>query len=447
MSRIRKKHSALAPFAVSFLLLILAGSLLLTLPVSGAGGLRIPYFKALFTSVSAVCVTGLSIINPAVELSPFGQAVLLLLIQLGGLGFMTVATSFLAFAGRRMSLRGRLVMQESLNSEGLGGIAMLLRWIVCSTLAVEGVGALLLAARFIPRYDIAKGMWYSLFHSISAFCNAGFTIFPDSDSLTAFQTDPLVNVVIMLLIITGGIGFAVLADVKRVKSFRRLMLQSKIVLIGTAILLTLGTVCTLLSEWNNPGTLGGMSVGKKLLSASFYSVTLRTAGFNTFAIAPISPALKLLSAVFMFIGASSASTGGGIKVNTVAVVLLDMLRTARGRTNLHLFHKRITRYAVDRSHVILSLALTILTAGSIVILSLAPGIDAIDLIFESASALGTVGLSSCGTGSLPLAAQALLMILMYIGRIGPLSIAILIAKRQDATAESVKYPSEHILLG
>ena len=320
---------------LGFAFVILMGALLLTLPISSANGVSVGFFDALFTSTSCVCVTGLVVVDTGTAFSTFGHVVIILLIQIGGLGFMSVAMLYFMVLGKRVTLGTRLVIQESLNEDRIGGLVRMMRWVIFSALSIEAIGAILLSTRFIPIYGFGKGLWYGVFHSISAFCNAGFDLIGGYRNLMPFQYDPVVNLTICSLIIIGGLGFAVLQDVKQNGgNFKKLRLHSKLVIVFTAILLGGGTLIVLLVEWSNPATLGPMNFFQKLQAAFFQSVTLRTAGFNTIDQASLLPATKMISVILMFIGASPASTGGGVKTSTMAVLCLNVRMVARGRTEI-----------------------------------------------------------------------------------------------------------------
>ncbi|MBN2898114.1 MAG: Trk family potassium uptake protein, partial [Clostridia bacterium] len=322
-SEIRRKE--LRPgqvLGLGFALIILIGALLLALPIASRDGHSIGLVNALFTATSAVCVTGLVVVDTGTYWTMFGKGIILLLIQIGGLGFMTMATAGAFIMGRRIGLRNRLIMQEALNQMSLSGVVRLTKYVIMTTFAIEGVGALLLSFRFIPEFGLRRGIVFSLFHSISAFCNAGFDIMGNYTSLTAFVSDPWVNIVIMGLILIGGIGFSVIIDVARNKRYRKLSVHSKLVLVTSGILLLIGFVLFLAIEWNNPATLGELSLSGKVLGAAFQSVTPRTAGFNTIPIDQLETPSKLITMVLMFVGGSPGSTAGGIKTTTLGIIVL-----------------------------------------------------------------------------------------------------------------------------
>ena len=432
---------------LGFAFVILLGALLLTLPISSSTGVSVGFFDALFTSTSCVCVTGLVVVDTGTAFSTFGHVVIILLIQIGGLGFMSVAMLYFMVLGKRVTLGTRLVIQESLNEDRIGGLVRMMRWVIFSALSIEGIGALILSTRFIPIYGFGKGLWYGVFHSISAFCNAGFDLIGNYQNLMPFQYDPVVNITICLLIIIGGLGFAVLQDIKHNRSFRKLRLHSKLVITFTAILLFGGTLIVLLVEWSNPATLGPMNFFQKLQAAFFQSVTLRTAGFNTIDQASLLPATKMISVILMFIGASPASTGGGVKTSTMAVLCLNVRMVARGRSEIAAYHRTINRDTMQRALAIVMIGLAVLLIDIMALTLLEPQANFLDLAFECASALGTVGVSSVGTGTLEPVSRMLLILAMYIGRVGPLTLTMALGHKQAQTKDAFRYPEERVLVG
>lgn len=432
---------------LGFAFVILMGALLLTLPIASATGVSVGFFDALFTSTSCVCVTGLVVVDTGTAFSTFGHVVIILLIQIGGLGFMSVAMLYFMVLGKRVTLGTRLVIQESLNEDRIGGLVRMMRWVIFSALSIELVGAVILSTRFIPIYGWGKGLWYGVFHSISAFCNAGFDLIGGYRNLMPFQYDPVVNITVCLLIIIGGLGFGVLQDIKQNRSFRKLRLHSKLVLTFTAVLLLAGTLITLLVEWQNPDTLGPMNFFQKLQAAFFQSVTLRTAGFNTIDQAALMPATKMISVILMFIGASPASTGGGIKTSTMAVLCLNVRMVARGRSEISAYRRTIAREIVQRALAIVMIGLAVLLIDIMALTILEPQANFLDLAFECASALGTVGVSSVGTYTLEPLSRALLILAMYIGRVGPLTLTMALGHKQAQTKDAFRYPEERVLVG
>ena len=443
----RLGFNALGTIAAGFAAIILLGSLLLTLPAASAANERVGWFDALFTSTSAVCVTGLVAVDTGTAYSRFGHVVILCLIQIGGLGFMTFTTLILKLLGKQLTLKERIIVRESINEDRMGGLVNMIQWIALSTLIIELTGAALLSIRMIPKYGPGDGIFYSIFHAVSAFCNAGFDLFGNYSSLTGYSDDVLVNFTVMALVVLGGLGFAVMQDLTTQRRFSRLRLHTKIVLTAYGALTLLGFLFVLLAEWGNPATLGPMPAGQKLMAALFQSVTLRTAGFNTFDQAAQLPATKLAGCLLMIVGAAPASTGGGVKVTTFAVAALLVRMVARGEQDINVFHRRLERTLVQRAMAILFIAAGIVLIDVIAISLLQPGMDMMDIAYECASAMGTVGISAVGTPSMKLASKMFILITMYLGRIGPLTMALLLARRQAASEKRFRYPEDRIMIG
>ena len=449
----RRPMSPGRALCLGFLALILLGGLLLTLPAASAGGESIGFLKGLFTATSAVCVTGLSLIEAGRDLSLFGQIVLLCLIQVGGLGFMAFATLGMVLIGRRISLHSRILLSESMNQNGLSGMVRLSLWFFAMALAIELTGAALLAVRLVPRYGTARGLWLSLFTAVSAFCNAGFDLFGNGSSLLAFRQEPLVLWTVIGLIQLGGMGFAVMLELLRHrKSLGRLSLHTKLVLAVNGILLLGGSLAVFLLEGQNPATLGreGMTLWDKVTGSVFQAVTCRTAGFAAVSQDAMNDSTKLLSCLMMFVGASPASTGGGIKTTTLAALLLLVHSVVRGRDRITAFGKEISqetgRRAVALTFIATSFVLAVTCALSI--LERRHGVSLTNLVFETVSAVSTTGLSAAGTGTLRRSSQILLMPLMYLGRVGPLTLAFALANRMNSDRMNrMRYPEEKIMIG
>ncbi len=436
--------------ALGFLLMIIAGGVLLALPASSRSGTSIGLGNGLFTATSAVCVTGLITVDTGTTFSIFGQVVLLALIQTGGLGFMIFATLIMAALGRRITLQDRMLIRESISASTFSGLVQLTGWYGLAALGLEGIGALLLATRFVPALGWGKGLWYSLWHAVSAFCNAGFDLFGQFSSLMGWRQDPVVLCTVAALIILGGVGFAVMMDVLNSRfRFAAFTLHSRIVLVMTGGLLLLGTVFYALTEWENQHTLGAMDGGGyKLLNAFFQSVTMRTAGFNSISLDGMHDASKMGSVLLMFVGASSASTGGGVKVTTTAVLLLTALSVIRGDEDISVSQRRLPPALIRRALTILIFYTLILVAGTIAIsLIERDRFELIDLLFEVVSALATVGVTSVGTPNLSPPSHVLLTVMMYTGRVGPLTMALALARRQGKSRRKIRYPEETITIG
>lgn len=437
--------------ACGFLILILLGTALLCLPAATLEGRGLNVFDSLFTATSAVCVTGLVAVDTGTTFSMLGQAILLLLIEVGGLGFMVFATLIMGLLGRKLSLKNRVLIRESMSGTTLSGLIDLTRVYVRIALVIEATGALLLSLRFVPMYGWEKGIWLSVFHAVSAFCNAGFDLFGHYSSLTFFWNDPLVVLTISALIILGSMGFLVIFEVLRSRgSWEKFSLHTRVVLLATAVLLVGGTLFYALIEWNNPHTLAveGSNVFTRLLGAFFQSVTMRTAGFNTVDLGGMTGAGKLVSVVLMFIGASPASTGGGVKTTTMALILLVVWSVIRGGEDVTVMKKRLPAELTRRALAIVSISMGLLLAGTMALSCVeGDGVPLIDLLFETASAVATVGVSAAGTPNLSTASRAVMIPIMFFGRVGPLTLALAFANRQNSTKNRLRYPEEKIMIG
>lgn len=439
--------------ALGFLAMILIGSILLTLPIATTTNTSLPWIDALFTSASAVCVTGLSLFDCGTTLSLFGQIVLIVLIQAGGLGFMTMTSFVYMLIGKRITLKERMVLQESLNQSELQGVVKSAKTILIMTLVIESIGAIVLSIRFIPDYGVGQGIWCGIFHSISAFCNAGFDILGHSNNLASYFTDPTVNITIMLLIVLGGLGFIVIMEITRKIRHRqnKFSLHAKIVLTVTGALLILGCVIFCCMEWNNPDTFGkeGYTAGEKIMGGMFQSVTTRTAGFSSVDQAGLEPASKLVTVLLMFIGASPAGTGGGIKTTTAAVVFLMLISIIKGREDVTLRNKRMNQQVVLRALgiVIISIIFVALVVLVLSIIEQESPITVEEILFESVSAFGTVGLSLGSTAAFAPASKVILALTMFAGRVGLLTVTLAIAKRFAGNKESLRFPEEKVIVG
>ena len=435
--------------ALGFLAVILLGTVLLALPAASRSGKGIGLFDSLFTATSAVCVTGLVAVDTGTTFSVFGQIVLLVLIQVGGLGFMVFATMIMVALGRKISIRGRMLIRESMNGASLSDLGRLTWLYLLLALAIETVGTVLLSIRLVPLLGWKHGIWMALFHSVSAFCNAGFDLFGNYASLTAFSGDPLVLLTVAVLIILGGLGFAVILETLRNRQgFRSLTLHTRIVLLTTLGLVLTGTVFYWLAERSNAETLAGFGEGEKILNAFFQSVTMRTAGFNSFDLSRFRDGSKLFSSVLMMIGASPASTGGGIKTTTFAALVLLMLSVVRGENEVNVARRRLSADIARRALAVAVLFLTTLVTGTLIISFIENGrFPLADILFEASSAMGTVGVSAIGTPNLHPASRAVLLPMMFLGRVGPLTLAFAVAKRQGRIKTLSKHPEERIMIG
>ena len=429
-----------------YLCIVLLGTLLLSLPFASADGQRAPFLTALFTAVSSSCVTGLVLRDTATGWSAFGHIVILLLIQVGGLGFMTVATFLYHAFQKRMGLRSRELMVESINTTHVGGIMHLAWRIVVLTATFEVAGALLLLTRFAPRFGLNRGLWYALFHSVSAFCNAGFDlmgVLSPGCSLTPFYDDPVVNITLMLLIQVGGLGFLVWEDLFRCRwRVKRWRLHTKLVMSVSAILTFGGALLFFFFEAGATGE--GLTFGGRVWTALFASVTARTAGFNTVDVGSMAGASKLLTIFLMVIGGSPGSTAGGVKTTSLAVIVLFAYASFRGREKPTVFGRSISVDTFRKSCGVLFFNINLALIAAILLCAWQP-LDPVDAVFETVSAIGTVGMTAGITQSLCPFSAYIIALLMFLGRVGSVSFAVaLLAKR---SAPPVEYPVEEITVG
>lgn len=440
--------SATQTICVSFLLVIAVGTLLLTLPISSRTG-RLGVIDAMFTATSATCVTGLVVRDTWSQFSLFGQVIILMLIQVGGLGLVTLTSFFALAARRRMGFRDLRLLGESVSADGLSKATEVLKIVIKLAAAFEAVGIVLLLFAFVPQFG-AEGVWVSVFTAISAFCNAGFDLFGRFgaySSLVPYVNNYYVQAVVMFMIMAGGLGFMVWVELAEYRKKRRLSLHAKVVLQFSVIFWVGGAVLLALLEWSNPRTMGGLSVPGKIMAALFQSVSTRTAGMNTIDLAACSPISKLLMSVLQFIGAAPGSTGGGVKVTTFAVLILTIRSVAQGRDDCVIGGHHIESKTVYRALTIIVIgAVAAFGSAVVVYYNTAETVSVIDCIFESCSAFGTVGLSVGVTGQLNTGAKLLYMACMFMGRVGPVSLAISLTAKPDDNKRKV-LPVGHINVG
>ncbi len=441
-----KRLSKAQTIALGFFLIIFVGTLLLMLPIASRSGEVTGFGDALFTATSATCVTGLVVVDTYQHWSLFGQVVILLLIQTGGLGFITMGVFFSIFLKRKIGLKERNLLQESVNTLQIGGVVRLVKKIVPGTLLIEGIGALILFVKFLPRMSVGEALWNGIFHGVSAFCNAGFDLmgrYEAYSSLVYYYDDVVINVVIMLLIIIGGIGFIVWDDISIHKwHVKKYMLHTKVVLTITGILIFGGALLFYLFERNN--LLADMSVKGQVLSSLFGSVTARTAGFNTTDTGAYMPATKLLTSILMFIGGSPGSTAGGIKTTTLVVLILLVIANLRNRTEVNIFGRRLDEDSVRKASTVFIMNL-VLAIVSIMAICAMQSFSMEDVIFEVSSAIGTVGMTTGITRDLTIVSRYIIILLMYCGRIGSMSFALSFMERRKT--EELRLPQERITIG
>lgn len=445
----RPKHiSAMKIIAITFACIILLGAGLLALPVSSRSGVSCGFLPALFTATSATCVTGLVLYDTFTQWSGFGQLVIISLIQIGGLGFMSAATLFVFLLRKRIGLKQRLVMAQALSVSDMDGIVRLQKTVLKGSFAIEGIGAAILFLRFLPKFGFVNALKWGLFHAVSGFCNAGFDIFGSitpGASLMEFQSDPVVLLTLCALVIIGGLGFLVWQDVAENRSFRKCSVYTRLVLLTTVGLILLGWFVICLLEWNNPGTLGPMPLGDKLLNGFFQSVTLRTAGFVSVDQGLLTDSGKAFSMVLMLIGGSSGSTAGGLKTVSFIVLILFLATRARGRSTVCAFKRTIPQSQVLDAMTIAALLLILAVFGGIFI-SATCSVGFVDALYEAVSALATVGLTTGVTGKLNVSAQLLIILYMYFGRVGVLTISMGFLTG-DRAEERFRYAQTNLLIG
>lgn len=444
-------HFKLLPtqmIALTFVGIILLGALLLALPVASRDGISCGFRPALFTATSATCVTGLVLYDTWTQWSGFGQAVILCLIEIGGLGFMSAASLVIFLLRKKIGLRQKMLIAQALSVNEMQSVVSIQKWVLFGSLAIQLTGALILFLRFLPQRGIWGAFTWGIFHAVSAFCNAGFDIVGSvspGSSVMIFNQDPVVLITLMLLIVTGGLGFFVWQEIATVKGFKNYSVYTKLVLIATGALIFGGAVVIGLLEWNNPGTLGTMDTPQKLLNALFQSVTLRTAGFASVDQAALTESGKAFCTVLMLIGGSSGSTAGGIKTVTALVLVLFVISRARGRETVTVFHRSIPRSQIMDATTIVTLVTAMAMAGAMVIAATS-AVSFTDALFETASAMATVGLTAGVTPALSIPAQYMIILFMYFGRVGILTLSLGFLAG-DKAEDRYRYADTNLLIG
>jgi trk system potassium uptake protein TrkH len=430
---------------LSFAVPILIGAILLSLPISSEAGSEIGWLNALFTSTSAVSVTGLAVVDTGATFSTFGQIVILCLIQFGGLGFMTYSVLVAVVLGKKIGLKDRLVIQQSTNAISVQGVVKLSLGIITVALLFELIGAFILAFRWMGDMGFASAFYYGIFHSVSSFNNAGFGLW--SDSLSGYVGDPLVNIVITVLFIVGGLGFTVILDLWKNRSWRKLSLHSKIVIIASTLLCAAGFVVIVVIEWGNPDTFELLTWSEKLWAGYFQGVVTRTAGFNTIDIASMMTASQFFMIFLMFIGASSGSTGGGIKTTTFVVLVLALISIVKGKQDTHILQRRIPPALIMRAFAVLVISVSVVIIVTFLLTLSEHSLqkDFMEVLFEVTSAFGTVGLSMGLTAELSPLGKLLIIITMFIGRLGPLTLVFALSQKQNQV--KYRYPEEKVIIG
>ncbi|MCC3685618.1 TrkH family potassium uptake protein [Bacillus cereus] len=429
--------------ALGFFCLIVVGGLLLKLPI--ATKVHISWVDAFFTATSAATVTGLGVVDTASTFTMFGEIVIMFLIQTGGLGLMTIAILIVWVLGKKIGLRHRLLIGEAFNQTNIGGLVKLVKRVFIFSICIELIGVIFLSFRFIPEFGFGKGLYYSIFHVIASYNNAGnnagFALWPDN--LTRYVGDPIINIGICSLIVIGGLGFTVLIDIWYSRSFRKLSLHSKIMIIGTVVLNIIAMIVIFVLEYNNVKTLGNLSLNEKLWASFFQGITPRTAGFNTVDYGGMEESSILFTMILMFIGAGSVSTGGGIKLTTFVILITSVLSFFRKKEEIVLFQRTIKMSTVTRALAI-AVASQILILAAVFILMLTENFSFIQLLFETISAFGTVGLTMGITAKLSAFGKCIIMFVMFCGLIGPLTLVFSLAR---PAKQKIKYPSEDVFTG
>lgn len=446
----------------SFLSVILIGTILLSLPIASQNRQSVGLLNAFFTSTSAVCVTGLVVVNTLSHWTMFGKIVILMLIQIGGLGFMSLFTIVLVVLGKKITLKGRIIIQESFNLSTFKGMVMFLKKIIKVTFLIEGIGAIILSTQFVPQYGFVNGIFKGVFHSVSAFSNAGFDLL-GNNSLMSYQTDYIITITIMILIILGGLGFTVLLDISKYFNYKiakikkqkvnlfKVTVHTKITLTVTAILTLLGAILTFILEKDNQQTIANLRLDQKILTSIFQSVTLRTAGFDTIGQAELTYGSKFLAIILMAIGGSPGGTAGGIKTVTIGVLTLAIISVIKGKDCITAFQKKISISTVQKSLSIIMMMMIFIFVATIILTTTETGLgtqyEFIDLLYEVVSALGTVGFSTGITPTLSPIGKLVIILCMFIGRLGPITIILSLSFRKPGKKNVIHYPEEKIIVG
>ncbi|MBS4955606.1 MAG: TrkH family potassium uptake protein [Clostridium celatum] len=431
--------------ALGFILVILIGALILTLPISTTSGESANFLDALFTATSAVCVTGLIVVDTGTYWNMFGQTVIMILIEIGGLGFMSFTTLIAIILGKKITLRERLILQDAMNTFNIQGLVKMVKYVLVFTVSVQFFGALLFSTQFVPEYGLGKGIFYSIFHSISAFCNAGFDILGNFSSLTSYNSNAVVILVASALIIIGGLGFTVWSELYSSKSLKKVSLHSKMVILMTTVLVLGGTILMFLFENNNVNTIANMSFMDKVMNSFFASVTPRTAGFNSISTDGMTTAGQFLTIILMFIGGSPGSTAGGIKTTTIGILIVTIICVIQGREDSEVFKRRFSKDLVYKAFTLIFIGISLVIVVTMLLSYTEKGASFISLFYETVSAFGTAGLTLGLTSELSGIGKVLIMFMMYLGRVGPLTVVLSITRKKINSG--IKYPEGKILIG
>jgi trk system potassium uptake protein TrkH len=439
------KPNEVQVLAIGFAVLILIGGIILSLPISSTDGNYTSLLDSLFTSTSAVCVTGLVTVDTGTHWNNFGKVIIMLLIETGGLGFMSITIFIAVLLGRKITLKDRLIMQEAMNAFNIQGLVKMVQYVLAFTLIVQIFGAALLATQFIPQFGWETGVFFSIFHSVSAFCNAGFDLFGNYTSLVSYSSNPIVLLTISALVIIGGLGFTVSLEIFNYRRARRFSTHSKMVISITLVLIIFGTIFFLLVEYRNAQTLANMDFKYKVLNSFFASVTPRTAGFNSISIDGMTMAGKLMTMILMFIGGASGSTAGGLKVTTFGVLAFTLISALKGREDTEAFGRKFSKETVYKAFTFLSISMLLVIIVTTILTITEPDKLFINLIYEATSAFGTVGLTTGVTQSIGSISKVVLIITMYLGRVGALTVIFAVINKKKKNG--IKYPEAKILIG
>ncbi len=441
----KTKFSEVQVLALGFFIVIFIGGTILSLPISSASGEATNFLDSIFTATSATCVTGLVTVDTGTHWNLLGQTVIMILIEIGGLGFMSFATFISVLIGRRITLKSRLLMQEAMNTFNIQGLVKMLKKVMLFTFIIQFIGALILSTQLIPEFGVARGIYISIFSSISTFCNAGFDLFGNFNSYTAYYDNSIILLTVSALIAVGGLGFIVLLELYNYKSTKKLSLHAKVVLLITTILIVGGTIVMFILEYNNPNTIGNMNIKDKIVNSIVASISPRTAGINSVPIDKMTTTSKFITVILMFIGGSPGSTAGGLKTSTFGIILCTAISVIKGKENADIFGRTIPRGLQLKAVTLLIIGMGLVTTVTMALTIAEPNEAFLDVLYEATSAFGTVGLTTGVTQRLSEPGKIIIIMLMYLGRVGPLTVVMALISRKKGT--NYKYPEGKILIG
>ncbi len=441
----KTKFSEVQVLALGFFIVIFIGGTILSLPISSASGESTNFLDSIFTATSATCVTGLVTVDTGTHWNLLGQTVIMILIEIGGLGFMSFATFISVLIGRRITLKSRLLMQEAMNTFNIQGLVKMLKKVMLFTFIIQFIGALILSTQLIPEFGIARGIYISIFSSISTFCNAGFDLFGNFNSYTAYYDNSIILLTVSVLIAIGGLGFIVLLELYNYKSTKKLSLHAKVVLLITTILIVGGTIVMFILEYNNTNTIGNMNIKDKIVNSIVASISPRTAGINSVPIDKMTTTSKFITVILMFIGGSPGSTAGGLKTSTFGIILCTAISVIKGKENADIFGRTIPRGLQLKAVTLLIIGMGLVTTVTMALTIAEPNEAFLDVLYEATSAFGTVGLTTGVTQRLSEPGKIIIIMLMYLGRVGPLTVVMALISRKKGT--NYKYPEGKILIG